>query len=255
MDTRSDGRRPEVIREGYDSQARARPRVSSVHRGSRTEVADVKLINTDGMVFIGPGSEWFWTAFSGIVLAITFLAIYRQLALARGANAFAQLGALVDEYQGEGLIRKRLGALLAIRDGTAPTDIPDSPATAIANFWEKLGALVRAGHIDRTLIAEGFSGANDWWGILAPWVRKVRVEDANPSLFEHFEWLAGSLVQLHPALAFDQGRFDRGLEQRILAIEADLRDLVAMRTATEVSPVPAGRATRKAPAGPQSATR
>ena len=33
----------------------------------------MKLINTDGMAFIGPGSEWFWTAVSGIVLAVTFL--------------------------------------------------------------------------------------------------------------------------------------------------------------------------------------
>ena len=39
----------------------------------------MKLINTDGMSFIGPGSEWFWTAVSGLVLAITFIAIYRQL--------------------------------------------------------------------------------------------------------------------------------------------------------------------------------
>jgi hypothetical protein len=38
----------------------------------------MKLINTDGMALIGPGSEWFWTAVSGIVLAVTFIAIYRQ---------------------------------------------------------------------------------------------------------------------------------------------------------------------------------
>ena len=37
------------------------------------------LINTDGMAFIGPGSEWFWTALQAIALAITFVAIYRQL--------------------------------------------------------------------------------------------------------------------------------------------------------------------------------
>jgi bacteriorhodopsin len=67
------------------------------------EGAGVKLINTDGMAYIGPGSEWFWTAVSGIVLAITFLAIYRQLALARGANAFTHLGALVAEWEGERL--------------------------------------------------------------------------------------------------------------------------------------------------------
>jgi hypothetical protein len=49
-------------------------RVSSANRGSRTDDAGVKLINTDGMSFIGPGSEWFWTALSGLVLAVTFSA-------------------------------------------------------------------------------------------------------------------------------------------------------------------------------------
>jgi hypothetical protein len=39
----------------------------------------VKLINTDGLSFIGPGSEWFWTALQFTALAITFFAIYRQL--------------------------------------------------------------------------------------------------------------------------------------------------------------------------------
>ena len=37
------------------------------------------LVNTNGMAFLGPGSEWFWTALQFIALAITFYAIYRQL--------------------------------------------------------------------------------------------------------------------------------------------------------------------------------
>lgn len=39
----------------------------------------VKLINTDGLTLIGPGSEWFWTALQFTALALTFLALYRQL--------------------------------------------------------------------------------------------------------------------------------------------------------------------------------
>jgi len=39
----------------------------------------VTFINTDGMAFIGQGSEWFWTALQFTALAITFYAIYRQL--------------------------------------------------------------------------------------------------------------------------------------------------------------------------------
>jgi hypothetical protein len=189
----------------------------------------VKLINTDGLAFIGPGSEWFWTALSGIVLAVTFVAIYRQLALARGANAFMQLGALVEEWQGERLVRKRIGVLLALRNEGAPSGIPNAPAMAIANYWEKVGALARARHVAPSLVAEGLGGADSWWGVLAPWVERVRTEDANPGLYEHFEWLASPLVLFHPALAFDRESFDRTLEERISGNEADLRDLEAMR--------------------------
>lgn len=37
------------------------------------------LINTEGLAFFGPGSEWFWTMLQFAALAITFIAIYRQL--------------------------------------------------------------------------------------------------------------------------------------------------------------------------------
>lgn len=39
----------------------------------------MQLINTNGMAFVGPGSEWFWTALQFSALAITLIAIYRQL--------------------------------------------------------------------------------------------------------------------------------------------------------------------------------
>jgi len=39
----------------------------------------MKLINTDGLALIGPGSEWFWTALQFTALAVTLIAIYRQL--------------------------------------------------------------------------------------------------------------------------------------------------------------------------------
>jgi len=41
----------------------------------------MSFINTDDLVVLGAGSEWFWTALSGIALVVTFLAIYRQLRL------------------------------------------------------------------------------------------------------------------------------------------------------------------------------
>ena len=188
------------------------------------------LINTNGLALIGPGSEWFWSMLQFVVVAVTLVGIYYQLRSSQSSNAFTQLGALVDEWQGERLVRKRIAVLVALRDGAALADIPDSPASAVANYWEKVGALVRAGHIAPSLIAEGLGGADRWWGILAPWVQKVRIEDANPGFWEHFEWLAGTLVRLHPALGFDRESFDRKLDERIADNEADLHDLEAMRT-------------------------
>ena len=75
------------------------------------------LINTNGMAFIGPGSEWFWTALSGIVLAVTFLGIYRQLSLARNANAFEQRNRIMEEFNSERVTRYKLDILVAPRRG------------------------------------------------------------------------------------------------------------------------------------------
>ena len=76
---------------------------------------------------------------------------------------------------------------------------------------------------------------------------RVRTEDANPRFWENFEWLAQTLVRIHPMVAFDQERFDRSLEQRIAMNEADLNDLVAMRGVTSAPPAPGGRLRAKRP--------
>ena len=198
------------------------------------------LINTNGLALIGPGSEWFWSMLQFVIVAVTLVGIYYQLRSSQSANAFSQLGALVDEWNGERLTLKRMAVYVALRHGTDPRDIPDSPAEAVANYWEKVGSLVRAGHIAPSLIAEGHAGAEGWWGILAPWAQRVRTEDANPNFYEHFEWLASTMVRLHPVLAFDRASFDRTLGQRISHTEADLRDLEAMRTVIVAPPAPTG---------------
>jgi hypothetical protein len=189
----------------------------------------VQLINTEGLALFGPGSEWFWSMLQFVVVAVTLVGIYFQLRIAQSANAFAQLSALVDEWQSERLIRKRIAVLTAIRDGAESADLPESPAGAVANYWEKVGALARAGHLSVTLVADGLGGADRWWGILGPWVSKVRTEDGNPDLWEHFEWLAATLVRLHPALAFDREAFQRNVGDYVALNEADLLDLEAMR--------------------------
>ena len=66
-------------------------------------------INTDGIVFIGPGSEWFWTAFSGAVVAVTFLVIYRQLRLQASQSAIQVLESFESEWASERMLLLQIG--------------------------------------------------------------------------------------------------------------------------------------------------
>ena len=76
----------------------------------------MNFINTDGMSFIGPGSEWFWTALGVIIAAVTLFGIYRQLRLQLGAGAIVQMETINKEFQSEQMSRARLAVLLALRD-------------------------------------------------------------------------------------------------------------------------------------------
>jgi hypothetical protein len=122
-----------LSRPGVDDERHLAPRVLSVHRGKRPKEADVKLINTDGLALIGPGSEWFWTAISGIVLAVTFLAIYRQLRLQRSQGAIEQIAAFTREWNSERMLVHRRNVLIALRDGTDRKVLPEGAVSMVGN--------------------------------------------------------------------------------------------------------------------------
>jgi hypothetical protein len=165
------------------------------------------LINTNGMAFIGPGSEWFWTAVSGLVLAVTFLAIYRQLRLQRDAAASDQLDALLREWSSERLARAKLALLQAMQAGVAPERLPARALSHIGFFWNRIGYLVQMGHMDRRLVYEQLGDQIQWWwAALAPRVRWDRSVEADPTGWRHFELLAAS------AAAFDA---KRGVVRRV----------------------------------------
>lgn len=112
----------------------------------------MNLSSTDGVALIGPGSEWLCTAVSGLALVVSFLAIYRQLRLQASANAFEQMDRFVHEWASEPSVRNMLEILLARRAGVDPERYPEGAASFIADFWESVGSLVRAGHVDRRLV-------------------------------------------------------------------------------------------------------
>jgi hypothetical protein len=154
----------------------------------------VQLINTQGMAFIGPGSEWFWTAISGLVLAITFFAIYRQLRLQRSEGAIAQIDSFVREWNSERLLICRREVLLALRDAPDATALPPGAAGRLGNYWEGIAGLTHAGHLDRRLLYTQYGNACQLsWALLAPHTRALREHDHDPTLYADFEWLVGVL--------------------------------------------------------------
>jgi hypothetical protein len=224
----------------------------------------VKLINTDGMAFIGPGSEWFWTALSGLVLAITFLAIYRQLSMARSANAFEQLNRITNELRTELATRNRLEVMLALREGVRPENVPEGAAGFIADYWEGVAVLVRSGHVDRKLVHEYLGYVCQWWwAILAPNVYRARIDTGDVRADEGFEWLAGAMAEMDTkagaGVQFDQAYLTRTLDRRIesareqMRIAEELRAVIVRPISAEAPsapPAPAAAQQAMEPAGP-----
>jgi hypothetical protein len=158
----------------------------------------VTFINTDGLSFIGPGSEWFWTALTGLVLGLTFLAIYRQLRLQARIGAIEQMDALRREAYSESMERYGLDVMTALRDHDDPADVPEAAVLGLGDFWANFATLARAGHRDAALLWQSDSASPQitWWWI-APFVFRARAESrlGVPS-YADFEWLVGVLAEM-----------------------------------------------------------
>jgi PAS domain-containing protein len=214
----------------------------------------VKFVNTDGMAFIGPGSEWFWTAVSGVVLGVTFIAIYRQLRLARASSAREQLETSNRDWNTEWFARCKLEVLTALRDGPDPAGIPGATALAIAGYWERIGALAQGGHIDAKLLHAYNGGACPvWWVALAPYIKRLRSTRNDPTEYLAFERLSGVMAELDRragADVFTEASLARQLQERIGVLEDRLRFEQALRAAMATAPDPVTVARPAPPAQP-----
>jgi hypothetical protein len=199
------------------------------------EGVGMKFINTEGMSLIGPGSEWFWTAVSGLVLAITFVAIYRQLRLTRDGEAMKMLDGFYAEWNSERMLRYRLAILRWVAAGRPSATRPRGPLNGIGNFWEKLATLGRRGHLDTVLLWDAFSAdCVVAWYDLEPFVRASRDEVGDPRIFEHFDWMAGRMRDLDRRSGLDtisRETYEALIPARLAAQEENLRVEVALRSA------------------------
>lgn len=195
------------------------------------------MVNTEGLTLFGAGSEWFWSMLQFVVVAITLAGIYVQVRQARAANAFAQATEMRQEWDGERLERRKLAIYIALRDGGHDADLSDL-AIPIGNFWDLIGGLVRAGHVELAVAGELFGGSAPlWWSLLEPAVRTSQAEFGR-GVYEHFEWFAAETERFVGGRgstqgdAFDRQRLIATSPQRIAAIQARLAEMEAMRTVT-----------------------
>lgn len=197
----------------------------------------MKFINTDGMAFIGPGSEWFWTALTGLVLALTFLAIYRQLSLARSASAREQMVAWDREWDSERQMRYRHEILVALRDGADRAHLPEGAATGIAVWWDQVAQLARSGDQDLEALTSRYGGLCElWWATLAPHILRLRSEVAKPSLYVDFGWLAEHVAEMERRAAEPAFDINAPIVEGIASLEGSLRVEEALRTVIVAPP-------------------
>jgi hypothetical protein len=216
------------------------------------------FINTDGMALIGPGSEWFWTALTGIVLAITFIAISRQLRIQAHLSAVEQVESFSRESTSDSMARHLLDILVAVRDGKDPADLPDTAAIRYASFWETFATLARTGHRDPKLLWQlDPTSAQAVWATLAPWVRRMRAELGQPGYVEQLEWLAGMMAEMdrrggRPAFTSDSIPIQ--MKCAIAQCQDQIRLAQELRTVTVAQPV-AVTVTRPRPASKRPVSR
>lgn len=206
----------------------------------------MQLFSGDELVFIGPGSEWFWTTVGSIVTAVSLIAIFRQLRLQRSADAIEQVDSFMREFFSERLLRHQLTVLHALRDGVEPAQVPSGSAAAIANYLDTIGSLAHKGHLDAKVLDSASQLCQAWWVTLAPLVRRVRVATGMPTMMGHFEWLTGRFAEnsrrLGATVVFDDKYLTSSLARRIaltedmLHVEQELRTVIVASFAAKSGP-------------------
>ena len=172
---------------------------------------------------------------------MTLVGIYFQLRVARSANAFDQLDRFDEQLNSERMLRHKAAILAAIQDGATPPEYPQWAVVVVADFWERIGSLSRAGHIDPKLLRHN-SGPDSqvWWGILEPIVGQWRNDEGDPTIYENFEWVATTMDRLDAEVrvpkAVTPDLLDRTLDRRLASMKRAIENAEDLRTVIIKSP-------------------
>jgi hypothetical protein len=178
----------------------------------------------------GPG--WVWSLLSLVLVVGSLLGLYRQLQLQHDVAATEQLGGLLSEWSSERMCRAKLTILLAIQEGVEPERLPTRAVSHVGFFWQRIGYLVRTGHMDRQLVHRHLGPQVQVW---RAWLR--------PDDWEDFVWLADASAAMDVKEKVAPWLDPASLADHVSASITHFRDAVeleeALRTVTvRLTPTP-----------------
>jgi hypothetical protein len=150
----------------------------------------VTLVNTNGLVLFGPGSEWLWSFLSDVAVVVTLVGLYLQLRAARTTRVFEQTTAIRAEWASRSERQNRLVALIDLEGRPVEAGLPPAAYT-VCNWFARLGYFIRQGHVELEQVSAIF--ANDilwWWTTCQPYIQRDRDRLAIPQILADFEHLA-----------------------------------------------------------------
>lgn len=190
------------------------------------------LVDLGELVILGPGSEWFWAMAQFVVVAVTGLAIFRQLHAQRSSAVYDQMSAWRHEFDGPAMTRHKLALMQAIKNRAPSAGIPRAN-DEVPDYFDLVGYLISRRHVR----AEDFWNdsrelVSFYWGALAPYIEQERATKDDPTLYQWFEWLEHEMTRLDMrrlgrARTFDALNRSSAIADRIavLAVRLDrLRD-------------------------------
>ncbi len=177
--------------------------------------------------------EWVTAAASGatlVVVAIAAFAALRQMGHMRSGNQVALFTSYNTEWDSP-----EFSKAFAFARALSVEDVDDQTLRDLAmgkysgdfyairlmaNFFEDIGAFVRTGILSKDIVCTLYGGnVRDLWRSLSPFVALMRDARNDPTIWEHFEYLALEsevFIAAHPDGAFPEGARRMPLDDSLL---------------------------------------
>jgi hypothetical protein len=187
----------------------------------------VEIVNWEGSALFGPGSEWFWSMASFIVVIASLGGIYRQLRAQGSANAVQRIESLQGQYDSERMAYARLALALDLKYEERSRHTFEK-ARPLLDFFANLDDLHEAGYLSVAEIWNSWGRSIQvWTALLASTVERQRELENAPELYDGSRLLSALLAfgakRTTPPVNLDAAKLSEYLDYAIESNAAMLR--------------------------------